>query len=67
MHKSIYSCNANPQCFKGAKDNKAAYALLAEDAARLVLDIHDIVKLLDPKNLPQDLVNDLHPFIEYAI
>ena len=49
-----------------ARDNKAAYTQLAVDAGRLVLDIYDIIKPLDPKNLPQELVEVLRPFIEYA-
>jgi hypothetical protein len=49
-----------------ARDNKAAYTQLAVDAGRLVLDIYDIIKRLDPnlKNLPQELVEVLRPFIE---
>jgi len=51
-----------------ARDNKAAYTQLAVDAGRLVLDIYDIIKRLDPnlKNLPLELVEVLRPFIEYA-
>jgi hypothetical protein len=52
---------------KGAKDNKGAYAQLAQDAGRFVLTITDIVKPLNPKNLPQDLVQDIQSLIKYVI
>jgi hypothetical protein len=53
--------------FKGAKDAKTGYAQLADDAGRLVLTLNKIVTSLDPKNLPQNLAEDLEPFIQYVI
>jgi len=62
----IYIRITHATVLKGAKDNKGAYAQLTQDAGRFVLMITDIVKPLNPKNLPADLVQDIQSLIEYA-
>jgi hypothetical protein len=62
----IYIRITHVTVLKGAKDNKGAYTQLAQDAGRFVLTITEIVKPLNPKNLPPDLVQDIRSLIEYA-